>query len=149
MQAINKHITHTLDIYSVSTETKLIRPIADQGINAGFPSPAQDFMDLSIDLNKEFIKHPASTFFGRVKGNSMINAGIGNGDLLIVDKSLEPTDGRIAVCFIDGEFTVKRLKVEKDCCWLIPENEAYQPIKVTAENDFIVWGIVVFVIKSL
>ena len=149
MQAINKHITQTLDIYPVSTETKLIRPIADQGISAGFPSPAQDFMDLSIDLNKEFIKHPASTFFGRVKGNSMINAGIGNGDLLIVDKSLETTDGRIAVCFIDGEFTVKRLKVEKECCWLMPENEAYQPIRVTAENDFIVWGIVVFVIKAL
>ena len=106
-------------------------------------------MDLSIDLNKECIKHPASTFFGRVKGNSMINAGISNGDLLIVDKSLDATDGRIAVCFIDGEFTVKRLKVEKDCCWLLPENEAYQPIRVTAENDFIVWGIVVYVIKAL
>ena len=149
MQAQNRHIPHTLEIFSVSTETKLDIPIANQGISAGFPSPAQDFMDLSIDLNKEFIKHPASTFFGRVKGNSMINAGIGNGDLLIVDKSLEATDGRIAVCFIDGEFTVKRLKVEKDCCWLLPENEAYQPIRVTAENDFIVWGIVVYVIKAL
>jgi len=149
VKPINQHIPHTLDIFSVSTESKLDIPIVNQGISAGFPSPAQDFMDLSIDLNKEFIKHPASTFFGRVKGNSMINAGIGNGDLLIVDKSLEATDGRIAVCFIDGEFTVKRLKVEKDCCWLLPENEAYQPIKVTAENDFIVWGIVVYVIKAL
>lgn len=76
MQAQNQHTPHTLEIFSVETETKLIRPIADQGISAGFPSPAQDFMDLSIDLNKEFIKHPASTFFGRVKGNSMIDAGI-------------------------------------------------------------------------
>ena len=149
MQALSPHAPHVVDIFSVSTETKIVRPFVDQGISAGFPSPAQDFIDLSIDLNKEFIKHPASTFFGRVKGNSMINAGIGNGDLLIVDKSLDATDGRIAVCFIDGEFTVKRLKVEKDCCWLLPENEAYQPIKVTAENDFIVWGIVVFVIKAL
>jgi DNA polymerase V len=127
----------------------LFRPFIDQGISAGFPSPAQDFIDLSIDLNKELIKHPSSTFFGRVKGSSMIDAGINNGDLLIVDKSLNPTDGKIAVCFIDGEFTVKRLKVEKECCWLLPENESYEPLKVTAENDFIVWGIVVYVIKAL
>ena len=149
MQALNQHTTQIVGIFSVSTETKLDRPFADQGISAGFPSPAQDFIDLSIDLNKEFIKHPSSTFFGRVKGNSMMDAGISNGDLLIVDKSLDAIDGKIAVCFIDGEFTVKRLKVEKDCCWLLPENEAYQPIKVTAENDFIVWGIVVYVIKAL
>ena len=121
----------------------------DQGISAGFPSPAQDFIDLSIDLNKELIKHPSSTFFGRVKGCSMKDAGIDNGDLLIVDKSINPTDGKIAVCFIDGEFTVKRLKVEKDCCWLVPENESYDPIRVTAENDFMVWGIVIYVIKAL
>ena len=149
MQTLNQHTTHALTIISVSTETKLNRPFIDQGISAGFPSPAQDFIDLSIDLNKELIKHPSSTFFGRVKGSSMIDAGINNGDLLIVDKSLNPTDGKIAVCFIDGEFTVKRLKVEKDCCWLLPENESYDPIKVTAENDFIVWGIVVYVIKAL
>jgi len=79
----------------------------------------------------------------------MKDAGINNGDLLIVDKSMEPTDGKIAVCFIDGEFLVKRLKVEKDCCWLLPENESYEPIRVTAENDFIVWGVVVYVIKAL
>ena len=149
MEALHPHKTHALEIFSVSTETKLDRPYIDQGISAGFPSPAQDFIDLSIDLNKELIQHPASTFFGRVKGNSMIDAGISNGDLLIVDKSLEATEGKIAVCYIDGEFTVKRLKVEKDCCWLMPENESYQPIKVTAENDFIVWGIVVYVIKAL
>ena len=149
MQALNIHITHTLALFSVSTETKLSRPFIDQGISAGFPSPAQDFIDLSIDLNKELIKHPSSTFFGRVRGTSMKDAGIDNGDLLIVDKSINPTDGKIAVCFIDGEFTVKRLKVEKDCCWLVPENESYEPIRVTAENDFIVWGIVIYVIKAL
>jgi DNA polymerase V len=149
VQTLNQHTTHALTIISVSTETKIDRPFIDQGISAGFPSPAQDFIDLSIDLNKELIKHPSSTFFGRVKGSSMIDAGINNGDLLIVDKSLNPTDGKIAVCFIDGEFTVKRLKVEKDCCWLLPENGSYDPIKVTAENDFIVWGIVVYVIKAL
>lgn len=149
MQALNPHTISTLAVFSVSTETKLSRPFIDQGISAGFPSPAQDFIDLSIDLNKELIKHPSSTFFGRVKGCSMIDAGINNGDLLIVDKSLGSTDGKIAVCFIDGEFTVKRLKVEKDCCWLLPENESYDPIRVTAENDFVVWGVVVYVIKAL
>ena len=149
MQALNPHNINSLALFSVSTETKLSRPFIDQGISAGFPSPAQDFIDLSIDLNKELVKHPSSTFFGRVRGCSMKDAGINNGDLLIVDKSMNPTDGKIAVCFIDGEFTVKRLKVEKDCCWLVPENESYEPIKVTAENDFIVWGIVVYVIKAL
>ena len=149
MQALNPHVIATLAVFSVSTETKLSRPFIDQGISAGFPSPAQDFIDLSIDLNKELIKHPSSTFFGRVKGTSMKDAGINNGDLLIVDKSMNPTDGKIAVCFIDGEFTVKRLKAEKDCCWLVPENESYEPIRVTAENDFIVWGIVIYVIKAL
>lgn len=149
MQALNPHTISTLAVFSVSTETKLSRPFIDQGISAGFPSPAQDFIDLSIDLNKELIKHPSSTFFGRVKGCSMIDAGINNGDLLIVDKSMDPTDGKIAVCFIDGEFTVKRLKVEKECCWLLPENESYDPIRVTTENDFVVWGIVIYVIKAL
>ena len=149
MEALHPHKISGLVILSVSTETKLDRPFIDQGISAGFPSPAQDFIDLSIDLNQELIQHPASTFFGRVKGNSMIDIGISNGDLLIVDKSLEAADGKIAVCYLDGEFTVKRLKVEKDCCWLLPENESYKPIKVTAENDFIVWGIVVYVIKAL
>jgi len=149
LQALNQHTINAIEIFPVSRETKLNTPYIDQGISAGFPSPAQDFIDLSIDLNKELIKHPSSTFFGRVKGNSMRNAGISNGDLLIVDKSLNPTDGKIAVCYIDGEFTVKRLKVETDCCWLLPENEAYQPIRVTEENDFIVWGIVTYVIKAL
>ena len=149
MRALIQHISPTLDIFSVSTETKLKRPLTDQGISAGFPSPAQDFIDLSIDLNKEFIKHPSSTFFGRVKGSSMKDAGIDNGDLLIVDKSLRPTDGKIAVCFVDGEFTVKRIRIEKDCWWLVAANEAYKPIRVTAENDFLVWGIVVHVIKTL
>jgi DNA polymerase V len=79
----------------------------------------------------------------------MINAGIGNGDLLIIDKSLNPTDGKIAVCFIDGEFTVKRIRFDKNCCWLMPANDDYKPIKVTAENDFLVWGIVTYVIKAL
>jgi len=148
MSSLKLHITSTLDIYSAMTETTLSLPLASDHISAGFPSPASDFTDRSIDLNKQLIQHPASTFFGRVKGQSMKDEGINDGDLLIIDKSLPPDDGKIAVCFIDGEFTVKRIKLDKDCCWLMPANDAYRPIKVTAENDFLIWGIVTHVIKS-
>jgi DNA polymerase V len=79
----------------------------------------------------------------------MVDAGIHDGDLIIIDKSLEPSDGKIAVCFIDGEFTVKRIKTDRDCCWLIPANDEFSPIRVTEENDFLVWGIVIHVIRSL
>lgn len=123
-------------------------PIADEGIKAGFPSPAQDFMDLSIDLNKELIKNAASTFYGRVKGDSMNDAGIYDGDILIIDKSLEPREGDIAVCFIDGEFTIKYIKLEEKVIWLIPANEKYQSIKVTEENQFLIWGVVTYSIKK-
>ncbi|NTW32472.1 MAG: translesion error-prone DNA polymerase V autoproteolytic subunit [Bacteroidetes bacterium] len=149
MKLLNLHNTKTLDIFSCSTETMLELPLIDKGISAGFPSPANDFIDVAIDLNKELIKNPSSTFFGRVKGDSMKDSGINNGDLLIIDKSLEPQNGKIAVCFIDGEFTIKRIILDKDCCWLMPANNDYKPIKVTEENDFIVWGIVVHVIKSV
>ncbi|HIP47390.1 MAG TPA: translesion error-prone DNA polymerase V autoproteolytic subunit [Lutibacter sp.] len=149
MKLKNLHITNTLEIYSANIETTIQLPIVDGGISAGFPSPADDFLDLSIDLNKEFIKNPSSTFYGRVKGDSMIDAGLNNGDLLIIDKSLEPINDKIAVCFIDGEFTVKRIQIEKECIWLVAENKNYKPIKVTKDNDFIIWGIVTTVIKSV
>jgi DNA polymerase V len=122
-------------------------PYVKEGISAGFPSPADDFLDTSIDLNKELIKNPSATFYGRVRGNSMKDLGIHDGDLLIIDKSLEPQNGKIAICFIDGEFTVKTIKIERDCIWLVPANAAYKPIKVTKDNDFLVWGIVINVIK--
>lgn len=139
----------TLEIFHVSTDTKLELQFFENGIKAGFPSPAEDFNDASIDLNLELIKNPAATFFSRVNGDSMQDIGINNGDLLIVDKSLNPKNGDVSVCFLDGEFTLKKIKIEKDCCWLIPANEKYKPIKVTSENDFVVWGIVSYVIKKL
>ncbi|MFD0762709.1 LexA family protein [Lutibacter aestuarii] len=149
MKLLKLHHTTNLEIYTADTTTSIQLPFVESGISAGFPSPADDFLDASIDLNKEFVKNPSTTFYGRVKGDSMINAGLNNGDLLIIDKSLEPVDNKIAVCFIDGEFTVKRIKIEKDIIWLIAENEKYQPIKVTADNDFIIWGIVTTVIKNV
>ena len=143
------HQTNTIEIYSAWTTTKLELPYAEQGISAGFPSPADDFLDISIDLNKELIKNPSATFYGRVKGDSMKDAGLENGDLLIIDKSLEPTDNKIAVCFIDGEFTVKRIKIEADVIWLVAENKDYKPIKETADNEFVIWGVVTTVIKAV
>jgi len=137
-----------IEFYSVSFDTFLELQLVEGGISAGFPSPAQDFLDLSIDLNKEFVKNPSATFYGRVRGDSMKDLGLDNGDLLIIDKSIAPKDGKIAVCFIDGEFTLKKLQIEKDHIWLVPANEKYKPIKVTEDNEFIVWGIVVHVIKS-
>ena len=149
MKPAQIHKTKTLEFFSVSTELALDLPLTETGIHAGFPSPAEDFTDISIDLNRELIKNPSATFYARVKGNSMIDAGIHDGDLIIIDKSMEPSDGKIAVCFIDGEFTIKRIKVERDCCWLMPANEEFSPIRVTEENDFLVWGIVIHVIRSL
>jgi len=149
MSVIPFHNHNPLEIFPIITDTKLKLPLVDTGISAGFPSPADDFLDSSIDLNKALIKNKDATFYGRVKGDSMIGAGLNDGDLLIIDKSIEPKDGKIAVCFIDGDFTVKRIKMTKDVIWLIAENKNYKPIKVTKDNDFIIWGIVTNVIKSV
>ncbi len=148
MSALKLHNSKTLDIYSALADSELELPVVSQGISAGFPSPALDFVDLTIDLNKHIIKHPSATFYGRAKGDSMKDAGISDGDLLVIDKSLQPTSGRIAVCYIDGEFTVKRIKVTNGECWLIPANDKFKPIQITDENNFLIWGIVTHVIKA-
>lgn len=137
-----------LTIYKVDAESHLPLPYADEGIRAGFPSPAQDYMELAIDLNKELIKHPTSTFYGRVVGDSMKDEGIEEGDILVIDKSLELMDDDLAVCFIDGDFTVKRVRLESDAAWLVLSNVKYPPIKVTKDNEFMVWGIVTYTIKK-
>ena len=137
-----------LEIQKSDASSELSLPYADEGIKAGFPSPTQDYMESAIDLNKELVKHPASTFYGRVKGDSMIDANVHDGDILVIDKSLEPRNGDMAVCFIDGEFTIKYIKIEKDVIWLQPANNNYQPIKVTIENDFLIWGIVTYCIQN-
>lgn len=149
MKPLKLHTSKTIDIYSALTETELELPFVDEGISAGFPSPALDFVNLTIDLNKHLIKHPSATFYGRVKGQSLKNAGISDGDLLIIDRSLEPANGKIAVCYIDGEFTAKRIKRTKSELWLMPENDDYQAIKIEEENNLIIWGVVTHVIKSV
>jgi DNA polymerase V len=137
-----------IDFYNAETETELSLPLAHD-ISAGFPSPAEEYMEISLDLNKALIPHPNSTFFGRVKGHSMRDAGISEGDILVIDKSLPPVNGKKAVCYIDGEFTLKTLKVDKTGVWLIPANPDYKPLRVTEENSFIVWGIVTYVIHKM
>lgn len=137
-----------LKIFSASTETEAELPLLSFGISAGFPSPALDFIDTTIDLNKELVKHPTATYYGRVQGESMKNAGINDGDMVVIDKSIEAVDGKIAVCYLDGEFTLKRLKIDKSGVWLMPENEKYKPIKVSEESTLTIWGIVTYVIKK-
>ncbi|MCM1310153.1 MAG: translesion error-prone DNA polymerase V autoproteolytic subunit [Bacteroides sp.] len=138
-----------LEIYSANTETELELEYADGGIHAGFPSPAQDYAGETIDLNKDLIQHPASTFYGRVVGDSMQEEGITEGDILVIDKSIEPEDGDLAVCCLEGEFTLKRFKLDRKSqkLYLMPSNRNYSPIEVTTENEFMVWGVVLYTIK--
>ena len=124
-------------------------PLAHTGISAGFPSPADDFKELRISIDQEVVKNEEATFYARVAGQSMQGAGLDDGDLLVIDRSKDPEDNAIAVCFVDGEFTVKRLKVEAECVYLMPENPAYSPIKVTEDNQLIIWGVVTYVVKKV
>ena len=138
-----------LILYSADLSSELPLDFADAGIRAGFPSPAQDYLSESIDLNRELVRHPATTFYARAVGDSMKDCGIDDGDLLVIDKAIEPQDGDIVVAFIDGEFTLKRVKLEtsSNCLWLMPANKDYPPIQVTAENEFVVWGVLTYNIK--
>lgn len=124
-------------------------PYISSGIKAGFPSPAADFDESKISLDNVLVKNKEATFYAKASGNSMTGAGIDDGDILVVDRSLEPQNNKIAICFIDGEFTVKRIKLENEEVYLMPENKNYKPIKISEENDLIIWGIVTYVIKSL
>lgn len=132
----------------LSTELPLL--YADGGIPAGFPSPAQDYVDGILDLNKELIQHPAATFYARVVGDSMY-PGIKDGDLLVVDRSLDAFDDCIAVCCLNSEFTIKRIDLsnkDKGVIRLVPDNPKYEPIIVTEDEEFILWGVVRYVIHK-
>lgn len=140
---------HLEDITPVAPRSNIQVSVMEESVPAGFPSPAQDRAGEAIDLNKELIQHPASTFCARVSGDSMRDSGIGDGDLLIIDKSSLPRDGDVAVCFVDGEFTLKRISVRADGIWLEPANPRYPALHVSAESNFQVWGIVSYVVKSV
>ena len=132
------------------TDKEYIKNIfIEDGISAGFPSPASDFEESRISIEIVVVKNKESTFYAKVSGESMKNAGLDDGDILVIDRSEELKNNKIAVCYLNGEFTVKRVKIEKDHIYLVPENDKYEPIKVTDENEFIVWGIVTYVIKKI
>jgi DNA polymerase V len=126
--------------------TELSLPLFAARVQAGFPSPADDHLERSIDLNEELIQHPAATFFVRVKGESMHDAGIQSGDILVVDRSLAPTDRKIVVAMIDGEFTVKRFRNQEGRIFLEAANDQFPKIEVSGDQELVVWGVVSFVI---
>ena len=142
---MEKFQPHSLD-YNASAEGQFLGDV-----KAGFPSPAEDIRE-KLDLMKLLVRHQASTFFFRVSGVSMVDAAMDEGDIIIVDRAVEPYNGCKAVCFIDGEYTVKRIEISEDHLRLLPANEQntkYRPIVVTEENSFLVWGVVTYVIKKM
>jgi DNA polymerase V len=138
-----------LKILAPDTSSKMELPFLESLIPAGFPSPADDYMETSLDLNEKLIRNPSSTFFAQISGSSMINAGISDGDIVIVDKSLQPKNDSVLVCIIDGEFTLKRFKkVNNEVAYLMPDNPKYDPIKITEHNNFMIWGVVTYTIHK-
>jgi len=136
-------------IYAATQGTKQYRPLMSSKIPAGFPSPAQDYIEGKLDLNEYLIVHPASTFFVRVDGYSMQGAGIMPDDILIVDRALEATNNHIVIAIVDGELTVKRLKIKEKKYYLVPENDEFEPILIQEGMDFIIWGVVTYVIHKV
>lgn len=124
-------------------------PLYASSVRAGFPSPADDYIERHLDLNSHLIKHPAATFFVTASGDSMIGAGIASGDMLVVDRSLEAGHGKIVIAAINGELTVKRLSRVAGRVQLLPENDKYPPIEITAEEDLVIWGVVTHVIHPV
>lgn len=124
-------------------------PVFSSKVQAGFPSPADDYIEGYLDLNTKFIPHPAATFVLQAIGDSMVDAGIFSGDWLLVDKSLEPTDGRIVIAAVNGELTVKRLAKKNGRVQLLPANPEFQPIDITEDSEMVIWGVVTLVLHEL
>ncbi len=142
---INPKITFFVPDFESAVQTTFI----SSEIKAGFPSPAADFEESKVSLDHLLIKNKEATFYAKASGNSMTGAGIDDGDILVIDRSLEPRNNAVAVCFIDGEFTVKRIKKTDEAVFLMPENSNYTPIQIAPHNEFIIWGIVTYVIKQI
>lgn len=137
------------EFYKPVVTTKLDLPEYLSKISAGFPSPADDYVDKKLDLNEYLIQHPSATFFVRVSGDSMINAGIESGDLLVIDRSLEVKNNCIVLAVVNGEFTLKRIKKVKDKIFLVPENSNYKPMEIKEDSGIEIWGVVTTVIKEV
>ena len=137
------------EIWSADISKHLELPFFDTKIQAGFPSPAEDHMEQRLDLNSLVIENPSATFFVRVAGESMKDVGINDGDILVVDRSIEKWENRIVVAVIDSEFTIKRFTRQNEIVVLKAENSEYPPINITSETDFSVWGVVCWTLKKL
>ena len=138
-----------LTIIKPDFSTTLTRPLFLSKVPAGFPSPADDYLEGKLDLNEHLIKHKSATFFVRVSGDSMTGAGIHDGDLLIVDRTLEAQDKSVVIAVVNGEFTVKRIKKDNGRVWLMPENEKFQPMEMKEDSELEIWGVVTNVIHKL
>ncbi len=145
-----KHLknTDTLEFFADDEQSLSSIPLFSDSVQAGFPSPAEDHMDMDLNLNDYLVHNPSATFCVKAIGESMKDAGIKSGDIMIVDKSLEPKNRSIVLAVIDGEFTVKRVNLNDNELYLIPENSNFSPIKITQEMDFQVWGVVTYVIHK-
>jgi DNA polymerase V len=140
---------HVTAIFTPDQTTAVPCPVFLTAVPAGFPSPADDFLEGSLDLNQHLIRHPAATFFVRVSGDSMIEAGIHSGDLLIVDRALEPAQNHVVIAVVNGELTVKRLGKRGDTLCLLSENGQYPPLLLDATTDCEIWGVVTYVIHRV
>jgi len=139
--------SHQPDTGNINVKRAL--PLLATYVPAGFASPADDFMDRTLDLHEYIVKHPSSTFYAKVSGDSMINAGIYEGDILVVDRSLKPVHDKIVLAVINGEWTVKRLRYQNNQPYLFPENDKYKPTRITEEMGFMVWGVVIHVLHKV
>ncbi|MBD2190011.1 LexA family protein [Pseudanabaena mucicola] len=148
-QAPKEPKTTVESVFKPEGQTKQRVPLYLSPIAAGFPAPTDDYVEGKIDLNRHLVKHPESTFLVRVVGESMKNAGIHPSDLLVVDRAIEPTNGRIVIAVVDGELTVKRLRKHRGKLWLMPENTDFQPIEIGENTDLHIWGVVTNVIHAL
>lgn len=137
-----------VDIARVDADSCMSIPSFLSAVQAGFPSPAEDYIEKKLDINELVVQHPSATFFVRVEGDSMQDAGIHSGDILVVDRSLEAKNGKVVIAVLNGEFTVKRLKVDSEGIYLVPENPRFPAIKVGEESECTIWGVVSYVIHK-
>ena len=137
------------DIFHFENHTSLPRPLLGNEVPAGFPSPAQDYIEEHLDLNEHLISHPSATFFVTVAGYSMVDAGIYPEDILIVDRAVEPTHKKIVIAVVDGELTVKRLYKKSGRWFLAPENPEFESLEITRDINFHIWGVVIYSIHKM
>jgi len=137
------------EIFEIQIQNKSYHQFYSCAVTAGFPSPADDYLESKLDLNDYLIKHPSATFFVRVVGDSMVNAGIHNNDIIIVDRSIKPKHGKIIVAALDGQMTVKRLYRRDKKVILLPENNLFKPIEISDSMEIVIWGVATNVIHAL